>query len=139
MERLTLGEVVARVKNGENIEVVGYEGDLALVDRVRGLVKGDFSQEDLGELKKRKPRGKPTREQLDLAAEIAARLGQARKLFKIIFGPREVTVRAGGGFIRVAEDSVKVAGYKSLDDDPLPLIIDVLRNYGEVKLLRPLR
>lgn len=139
MERVTLGEVIVKVKNGENIEVVGYEGDVVLVDKVKGVVKGDFSQEDLGELKKRRPRGRPTREQLDLAAEVAARLGQARRLFKIVFGPKEVTVRVGGGFIRVTEDSVKVAGYKSLDDDPLPLIVDVLSNYGEVKLLKPLR
>ncbi|MFN7106284.1 MAG: hypothetical protein ACK4M3_06875, partial [Pyrobaculum sp.] len=60
MERVTLGEVIVKVKNGENIEVVGYEGDVVLVDKVKGVVKGDFSQEDLGELKKRRPRGRPT-------------------------------------------------------------------------------
>ncbi|WP_148682450.1 hypothetical protein [Pyrobaculum neutrophilum] len=139
MERLPLQEVVSRVRNGENLEVLGYEGDVVLVDKVKGIVKGDFAQEDLSELKKRKPRGKPTEEQLELAAGLARRLGEAKKPFKVIFGPKEVTVRAGQGFIRVTEDVVKLAGYKSLEDDPIPLVIDLLRGYGEVKLLRPLR
>jgi hypothetical protein len=67
------------------------------------------------------------------------RLGEAKRQFKIVFGPKEVTIRAGGGFIRVSEEDVRLAGYKGLEEDPLPLIIDVLRGYGEVKLLRPLR
>jgi hypothetical protein len=40
--------------------------------------------------------------------------------------------------MRVVEDGVKLAGYKSLEEDPIPLVIDVLRSYGEVKLLRRL-
>ncbi|MEZ0319815.1 MAG: hypothetical protein ABWK05_07495 [Pyrobaculum sp.] len=139
MDKLSLSEVVSRVKNGENIEVIGYEEDLVLVDKVKGVVKGDFSQEELSELKKRKPRGKPTPKQLVLAAEVAKRLGEARRQFKIIFGPKEVTIRSGGGFIRIVEGEVKLAGYKSLEEDPLPIIIDVLKAYGEVKLLKPLK
>ncbi|MGB9704186.1 MAG: hypothetical protein ACPL3C_01960 [Pyrobaculum sp.] len=139
VDRVPLSEVVARVGRGENLEVVGYEGDAAVVDKVKGVVKGDFSSEDLGELKKRKPRGRPTKQQLELAAVVAQRLVEARKPFKVIFGPKEVTIRSGGGFIRVSEDSVKLAGYKSLDDDPIPLVLDVLKKYGEVKLLKPLK
>ncbi|MCI4447495.1 MAG: hypothetical protein JHC20_06260 [Pyrobaculum sp.] len=139
MEKVSLSELVARVRNGENLEVVGYEDDVALIEKPKGVVKGDFTQEDLSELKKRKPRGKPTKDQLELAAEVARRLGEARRLFKVVFGPKEVTIRAGNGFMRVVEDSVKLAGYKNLEEDPIPLVIDVLKNYGEVKLLRPLR
>ena len=139
MEKVSLSELVARVRNGENLEVVGYEDDAALIEKPKGVVKGDFTQEDLSELKKRKPRGKPTKDQLELAAEVARRLGEAKKLFKVVFGPKEVTIRAGNGFMRVVEDGVKLAGYKSLEEDPIPLVIDVLRSYGEVKLLKPLR
>lgn len=139
MEKVSLSELVARVRNGENLEVVGYEDDAALIEKPKGVVKGDFTQEDLSELKKRKPRGKPTKDQLELAAEVARRLGEAKKLFKVVFGPKEVTIRAGNGFMRVVEDGVKLAGYKSLEEDPIPLVLDVLRSYGEVKLLRPLR
>ncbi|MCC6031446.1 MAG: hypothetical protein LM566_00850 [Pyrobaculum sp.] len=138
MEKVSLSELVARVRNGENLEVVGYEDDAALIEKPKGVVKGDFTQEDLSELKKRKPRGKPTKDQLELAAEVARRLGEAKKLFKVVFGPKEVTIRAGNGFMRVVEDGVKLAGYKSLEEDPIPLVIDVLRSYGEVKLLRRL-
>jgi hypothetical protein len=138
VEKVSLPDLVARVKNGENVEVVGYEGDVVFVERPKGVVKGDFAQEELSELKKRKPRGKPTKEQLELAAEVAKRLGEAKKLFKIIFGPKEATIRTGNGFIRVVEDGVKLAGFKSLEEDPIPLVIDVLRSYGEVKFLRRL-
>jgi hypothetical protein len=139
VEKVSLSELVARVRNGENLEVVGYEDDAALIEKPKGVVKGDFTQEDLSELKKRKPRGKPTKDQLELAAEVARRLGEAKKLFKVVFGPKEVTIRSGNGFMRVVEDGVKLAGYKSLEEDPIPLVLDVLRSYGEVKLLRPLR
>jgi len=139
VEKVSLSELVARVRNGENLEVVGYEDDAALIEKPKGVVKGDFTQEDLSELKKRKPRGKPTKDQLELAAEVARRLGEAKKLFKVVFGPKEVTIRAGNGFMHVVEDGVKLAGYKSLEEDPIPLVIDVLRSYGEVKLLKPLR
>jgi len=139
VEKVSLSELVARVRNGENLEVVGYEDDAALIEKPKGVVKGDFTQEDLSELKKRKPRGKPTKDQLELAAEVARRLGEAKKLFKVVFGPKEVTIRAGNGFMRVVEEGVKLAGYKSLEEDPIPLVIDVLRSYGEVKLLKPLR
>jgi hypothetical protein len=139
VEKVSLSELVARVRNGENLEVVGYEDDAALIEKPKGVVKGDFTQEDLSELKKRKPRGKPTKDQLELAAEVARRLGEAKKLFKVVFGPKEVTIRAGNGFMRVVEDGVKLAGYKSLEEDPIPLVLDVLRSYGEVKLLKPLR
>lgn len=139
MEKVSIEELVRRVKEGENVEVLGYEGDRVVVDKVKGIVKGEFSSEDLSELKKRKPRGRPTREQLELAGEVARRLSEARLQFKIIHGPKEVTIRAGGGFMRIVEEGVKLAGYKSLEEEPIPLVIDILRKYGEVKLLKPLK
>lgn len=139
MEKVSIEELVRRVKGGENVEVLGYEGDRVVVDKVKGIVRGEFSSEDLSELKKRKPRGKPTREQLELAGEVARRLCEARLQFKIIHGPKEVTIRAGGGFMRIVEEGVKLAGYKSLEEEPIPLVIDILRKYGEVKLLKPLK
>ncbi|MEM1923485.1 MAG: hypothetical protein QXR64_07100 [Pyrobaculum sp.] len=139
MEKISPQEVVNRLKNGENIEILGYDGDLVVVDKVKGVVKGEFTQEDLSELKKRKPRGKPTEEQLRLAAELGMRLIEKKRMFKVIFGPREVTVRTGNGFIRITEKDVRLAGYKNLEEDPVNFLIDVLRRYGEVKLLKPLK
>jgi hypothetical protein len=139
VEKVSLSELMARVRNGENVEVVGYEGDAVLIEKPKGVVKGDFTQEDLSELKKRRPRGKPTKDQLELAAEVAKRLGEAKRLFKVIFGPKEVTIRTGNGFMHIVEGGVKLAGYRSLEEDPIPLVIDVLKKYGEVKLLKPLR
>ncbi|MEM1787100.1 MAG: hypothetical protein QW680_06925 [Pyrobaculum sp.] len=139
MEKISPQEVVNRLKNGENIEILGYDGDLVIVDKIKGVVKGEFTQEDLSELKKRKPRGKPTEEQLRLAAELGMRLIEKKRMFKVIFGPREVTVRTGNGFIRITEKDVRLAGYKNLEEDPVNFLIDVLRRYGEVKLLKPLK
>ncbi|MEM0469089.1 MAG: hypothetical protein QXU59_02635 [Pyrobaculum sp.] len=139
MEKISPQEVVNRLKNGENIEILGYDGDLVIVDKVKGVMKGEFTQEDLSELKKRKPRGKPTEEQLRLAAELGMRLIEKKRMFKVIFGPREVTVRTGNGFIRITEKDVRLAGYKNLEEDPVNFLIDVLRRYGEVKLLKPLK
>ena len=139
VEKISPQEVVNRLKNGENIEILGYDGDLVIVDKVKGVVKGEFTQEDLSELKKRKPRGKPTEEQLRLAAELGMRLIEKKRMFKVIFGPREVTVRTGNGFIRITEKDVRLAGYKNLEEDPVSFLIDVLRRYGEVKLLKPLK
>jgi len=139
VEKISPQEVVNRLKNGENIEILGYDGDLVIVDKVKGVVKGEFTQEDLSELKKRKPRGKPTEEQLRLAAELGMRLIEKKRMFKVIFGPREVTVRTGNGFIRITEKDVRLAGYKNLEEDPVNFLIDVLRRYGEVKLLKPLK
>lgn len=139
VEKISPQEVVNRLKNGENIEILGYDGDLVIVDKVKGVMKGEFTQEDLSELKKRKPRGKPTEEQLRLAAELGMRLIEKKRMFKVIFGPREVTVRTGNGFIRITEKDVRLAGYKNLEEDPVNFLIDVLRRYGEVKLLKPLK
>lgn len=67
------------------------------------------------------------------------RLIEKKRMFKVIFGPREVTVRTGNGFIRITEKDVRLAGYKNLEEDPVNFLIDVLRRYGEVKLLKPLK
>ncbi|MCI4465437.1 MAG: hypothetical protein JHC22_06590 [Thermoproteus sp.] len=138
MERISLSALVERIKAGENLEVGGYEGEHALVDRVKGIVKGDISAEELSDLKRRRPRGGPAKKQLEAAGEIARRLAENRITFKVVFGPREATIRVGRGFIRLV-DGVRIAGFSSLDEEPLPLIMDVLEKYGDVKLLKPLK
>lgn len=138
MEKITISALIERVKAGESLEVSGYEGEHALVDKVKGVVKGDIPPEELSDLKKRRPRGGPTKKQLEMAGELAKRLAENKIDFKVVFGPREATIRVGKGFIRLVED-VKIAGFSSLEEHPLPLLLDELRKYGEVKLLRPLK
>ncbi|MEL9990911.1 MAG: hypothetical protein QXP98_10085 [Thermoproteus sp.] len=138
MEKIDVSTLVERIKSGENLEVGGYEGDYVLVDKVKGIVKGEISGEELSDLKKRRPRGGPTKKQLETAGEIARRLAENKITFKVIFGPKEATIRVGRGFVRLVED-VRIAGFSSLDEQPLPLILDVLKKYGEVKLLKPLK
>jgi hypothetical protein len=79
VEKVSLPDLIAKVRRGENVEVVGYEGDVVLLSKPKGVVKGEFTQEDLSELKKRRPRGKPTEEQLELAAEVAKAAGRGQE------------------------------------------------------------
>ncbi|MFB6490264.1 MAG: hypothetical protein TU35_003280 [Thermoproteus sp. AZ2] len=139
MDKLDINALVDRLRAGENLEVKGYEGDLILVDKVKGIVKGEVAREELSELKKRRPRGGPTKKQLETVAEAARVLAENKLLFKVVFGPKEATIRLEKGFIRLTEEDVRVAGFSSLEETPLPLIMPALRKYGEVKLLRPLR
>lgn len=138
MEKVEIERLVERIKAGENLEVQGYEGDYALVDKVKGIVKGEISSEELSDLRKRKPRGGPTKEQLEIAGNIARVLAQNKTPFKVIFGPKEVTIRVGKGFIRLTTD-VRIAGFSSPHEHPLPLIMGLLGQYGDVKFLKPLK
>ena len=138
MEKVAISALVDRIKAGENLEVGGYEGEYVLVDKVKGVIKGEISADELADLKRRKPRGGPTKKQLETAGEIARRLAENKITFKVVFGPKEATIRIGKGFIRLVDD-VRIAGFSSLEEPPLPLVVDILRKYGEIKLLKPLK
>lgn len=71
VEKISPQEVVNRLKNGENIEILGYDGDLVIVDKVKGVMKGEFTQEDLSELKKENQEGSPQRNSLDSQLNLA--------------------------------------------------------------------
>lgn len=139
MEKVDLDTLVQRIRAGENLEVGGYEGELIVVDKVKGIIKGEINREELSDLRKRRPRGGPARRQLEALAEIARALAQAKLKFKVVFGPKEATLRLGQGFVRFYENYVRVAGFSSLEEEPIKLIAPMLEKYGEVRLLRPLR
>lgn len=135
---VTLSQLVDEVKAGHNIEVVDFKGDLIVVDEVKGIVKGDVG--DIGELKKRRPRGGPTGRQLELASEVARRLAENRVKFKIVYGPREVTIRFDlDRYVRVTEEDSRVVGFTRPDEEPLKYIYSQLEGYGKVKFLKPLK
>lgn len=137
-EEITVEELVSRVAEGSNIEVVDYRGSLVVVDSVKGIVRGDVG--DLSELKKRRPRGGPTKKQIELASALVRLLANSRVKFKIIFGPREVTIRfSEDKYIRVTEDDSRVAGFNSANEEPLSIIYGELSKYGKVLFLKPIK
>ncbi|MFP3157237.1 MAG: hypothetical protein RXO25_02315 [Caldivirga sp.] len=137
-EEVTVEELVNRVAEGLNVEVVDYRGDLVVVDSVKGIVKGDVG--DLSELKKRRPKGGPTKRQIELAMAVAKLLAGSRVRFKIIFGPREVTIRfSEDKYVRVTENDSRVVGFNSANEEPLSIIHGELGRYGKVLFLKPLK
>jgi hypothetical protein len=105
---------------------------------VKGIVKGDVG--DLSELKKRRPKGGPTKRQIELAMAVAKLLAGSRVRFKIIFGPREVTIRfSEDKYVRVTENDSRVVGFNSANEEPLSIIHGELGRYGKVLFLKPLK
>ncbi len=138
MEKVDIDGLLSRLEELQNIEVLDYDDDGIYIDKVKGIVKGKVDGEELGDLKKRKPRARPTRKQVGLVREVADTLARNKVKFKVIFGPKEVTIRMGDAFIRIYEKDVRVAGFTDSNVPPLSLIIDKLGSYGPVRFLRPL-
>ena len=137
-EEVTVEEFINRVMEGNNLEVVDYKGDYVIIDSVRGIVKGEVG--DLGELKKRRPRGGPTKRQVELMAAIARALAKSRIKFKVVFGPREATVRFDEDrYVRITENDSRVVGFNSSSEEPLSIIYGELSGYGKVLFLKPLK
>ncbi|ABW01248.1 hypothetical protein [Caldivirga maquilingensis] len=138
VEEVTVEELINRVMEGNNLEIIDYRGDLIVVDSVKGIVKGDVG--DLGELKKRRPRGGPTKRQVELIAAIVRALVKSRVKFKVVFGPREATVRFDEDrYVRVTESDSRVVGFNSSSEEPLSIIYGELSGYGKVLFLKPLK
>lgn len=140
MSTVSIEDILKKIENLENFEVIEYREDGIVVDKVKGIVKGEFSKEDLSELRKRKPRGKPTKEQVELTKEIARRLVNSKVKFKVIFGSKEVTIRFDlDHYLRITDEGTRIVGYNSIDEHPINQIRDLLEKYGEVKILRPVK
>ncbi len=138
MEKVDVAGLLGKLEQQQNVEVLEYGDDGIYIDKVRGIVKGQVGGEELSDLKKRRPRAKSTPKQIALVKEVADVLARNKVKFKVIFGPKEVTIRIGDAFIRVYERDVRVAGFPDPNASPLNLIMDKLSRYGPVRFLRPL-
>ncbi len=138
MEKVDINGLLSRLEELRNIEVLDYADDGIYIDKVKGIVKGQVDGEELSDLKKRRPRARPTPRQVSLVREVADTLARNRVRFKVIFGPKEVTIRMGDAFIRIYERDVRIAGFTDSSAPPLNLIIDKLGSYGPIRFLKPL-
>jgi len=140
IEDIGLEELLNRLSNINNIEILGYtQGGLAKVTKVKGIIKGELNEKELGELKKRRPRGKPTPKQVNTVKSVAKLLFDNRVKFKVVFGSKEAAIRFEQGYVRLTESDVRIAGFNNENDPPLPLILSELSRYGKVLFLKPLK
>lgn len=140
MEKVSVEKVLEFLREQRNIEVKGYEGEYALVDKVHGIVKGTFEKSELADLRRRRPRKRCSQRLLQLVTSLAERLLRNRVPFKVVFGAGDVTIRFDlDHYLRLEEGTTRVVGFGSLDEPPLNLVKDLLEKYGTVKFLRPVR
>ena len=134
-----LGALIEHIRAMTSIEVIGYDGGEPVFKRYEGIVKGEINKEEIGIAKKYKPRSKPSKDQIEVVETIARYLASRQILFKVLFEGKEVVVKLGNGFIRLTSDGAKVAGFSSLDDEPIRGMVDHLKRLGKVTLLKTLK
>ncbi|BDR91365.1 hypothetical protein [Vulcanisaeta souniana] len=142
VRQVSLDELMNMVNNIENFEVVDYQDDSIVIDEVRGIVriKDEEAKKELGELRKRSPRGKPTPKQLSVTADAVRKLVENRVKFKVIFGPKEVIIRFDlDHYVRLSAKDVRAIGFSNRDEGVLGLISSVLEKYGPLVLLKRIK
>ncbi|WP_054844292.1 hypothetical protein [Vulcanisaeta souniana] len=144
VRQVSLDELMNMVNNIENFEVVDYQDDSIVIDEVRGgivRIKDEEAKKELGELRKRSPRGgKPTPKQLSVTADAVRKLVENRVKFKVIFGPKEVIIRFDlDHYVRLSAKDVRAIGFSNRDEGVLGLISSVLEKYGPLVLLKRIK
>jgi len=131
-------EILNFVSQGKGFEV-RCEGSEIKVSEAKGISRASI---DLREIKGvRKGRGKPPSAKLrNLVVKLASRLVEAGRSFKVTFGQGDFTLRFDlDHYVRVDSTSSNVVGFKSLEEDPIKIIADILEEHGKVRVLRPLK
>ncbi|MFP3492451.1 MAG: hypothetical protein RXN86_06675 [Vulcanisaeta sp.] len=90
--QVSISDLMNIVSNAENFEVIDYQGDSVVIDEVKDIVKikDEKTRRELGELRRRAPRGKPTSRQLSITMDVVKKLVENKVKFKVIFSPKEV-------------------------------------------------
>jgi len=133
VQKLSIDEVLSKVRKLENFEVIKYEDDKIVVTPVKGIVKIGQDEElkkYLGEAKRRRPRGKPTEKQLKLLESVVKKLLEEKINFKVVFEGKEIILRFDiDHFIKVTDKEVKIAGFKNENESPIDKIYNILPPY----------
>jgi len=142
VQRLTLQEVLDKIRKLENFEIVGYDADMIIVAPVRGIVKvkDEELKKYLGEAKRRRPRSKPTEKQLKLLENIARKLIDGKINFKVVFEGKDIILRFDiDHFVKITDKEVKIAGFTDQNEHPISEIFDLLTKHGKVTFLRAVK
>jgi hypothetical protein len=131
-------EILSFVNQGRSFEVL-CEGDQVKVFEVKGVSKTSINLKEIKGVRKGKPKP-PSAKLRDIVMRLVSRLVEARKSFKVTFGQGDFTLRFDlDHYVRVDSTSSSVVGFKSLGEDPLNIIADILEEHGEVRILKPLK
>ncbi|MEM1538251.1 MAG: hypothetical protein QXK12_05110 [Candidatus Nezhaarchaeales archaeon] len=77
--------------------------------------------------------------QLELLKSLSGTLIDARIPFKVTLGPNEFILRFNlDRYVRVHAEGVSCVGFKDEREEPLSVVVDKLKGYGALKLLKPL-
>ncbi len=142
--KVSLEQLIDKVKKIEPFEVVGYAEDGIIISPVKGIVKISSSSEELkkylSEAKRRKPRSKPTDKQIRLLQDLVKKLTQNKVKFKVIFEGRDIILRFDlEHFIKISDREVKIVGFQSENDGVLGIIYGDLAKHGKIIFLQPVR
>jgi hypothetical protein len=131
-------EILKFVNQGKGFEVL-CEGDQVRVLEAKGVSKTSINLKEIKGVRRGKPKP-PSAKLRDLVVRLASKLIESKKSFKVTFGQGDFTLRFDlDHYVRVDPTSSSVVGFKSLGEDPLNIIADILEEHGEVKILRPLK
>ncbi|MEM2058662.1 MAG: hypothetical protein QXO76_10485 [Thermoproteota archaeon] len=126
------------LNQGKGFEV-DYEGDSIKVLETRGISKASINIKEIKGVKKGKTRPPPQKLR-DLIVSLSSRLVAAKKKFRVTLGQGDFVLRFDlDHYVRVDSTSSYVVGFESLDEDPINVIVEILRAHGSVEVLKPLR
>ena len=131
-------EILNLLNQGKGFEV-DYENGKVKIQEAKGISKGAVSLKEVKGVRKSKIKP-PSAKLKDLIIELASKLIDANKKFKVTLGQGDFTLRFDlDHYIRVDSKSSSVIGFNSLSEEPINLIADILEDHGEVKILKPLK
>ena len=139
MTQKGLSPLLDQIRSLINLEVVGYEQGEPVFRKYEGVVKGEINREELGMAKRYKPRSKPSQIQINVAVEVVTELVKRMIIFKVLFEGKDIIIKLNNGFIKLTSDGVKIAGFSSLDEEPIKSIVNSLKRLGKITILKVLK
>lgn len=131
-------EVLNLLNQGKGFEIRCEEGTIKVLE-AKGISKTSIDMKEIKGVRKSKVRP-PSAKLRDLIIKLASRLVDAGKNFKVTLGQGDFTLRFDlDHYVRVDSNSSSVVGFKSLEDETIRLIADLLKEHGEVRILKPLK
>ena len=142
--KLKFEELINKIRNLESFEVIGYSNNEILVSGVKGIIKIDLKDEEakrmLGELKRRRPRGKPSQKQLQTLQNIVKLLVDNKVKFKVVFESKDIVIRFDlDHYVRLTDKDVRIVGFKDENDGILKIIYPELIKHGSITFLKPVK
>lgn len=131
-------EILNLLSQGKGFEV-RCEGGAIKVFEAKGISKTSIDMKEIKGVRKGKVRP-PSAKLRDLIVELASRLVETGKSFKVTLGQGDFTLRFDlDHYVRVDSNSSSVVGFSTLEDETIRPIAGLLKEHGEVRILKPLK